>query len=208
MESREIFSPCWVFCAVIFLSWGVLFSGTIATFCDPAADGDTPLFTIDLVGDTISGGWQDGLILDVAFSGNIYENVLLSMTDVSYSGDINGGVTGEGTIRFFEEGVDPQLSEPLIRIDFDSAYVSYISFGGINHPLFGTDGVVITGSEIGGVLTEETSFSFGFANIEAIDGCDGFTATAAFTSSALPEPASVALLAVGGLIVWRKIRRR
>jgi len=52
------------------------------------------------------------------------------------------------------------------------------------------------------------SFSFSFVNQMPLNGNpnDGYTATASFTSSAVPEPATMCLLALGGLAVL--IRRR
>jgi hypothetical protein len=74
---------------------------------------------------------------------------------------------------------------------------------------FFADGVVIIGSQISGTLTNE-SFSFSFGSLEPIGGDwgNGYTATAAFTSSATaPEPATIALFAIGGLITLTRKKR-
>ncbi len=169
---------------------------TIATFADPAADGSTPLFTVDLVGDLITGGW-DGLTLEIPYSGNTYNDVLFTMTDVTYLGGLSGGDTGGGTIKFF--GVDP--INPLIQIDFDSAHVTPFGFGAMLY----FDNVTISGSEIGGSLGGG-SFAFGFGNQTPLSGDwnNGYTATASFTSSAIPEPATIILLGTAGIWVFRR----
>ncbi|MHC4719724.1 MAG: hypothetical protein ACYSYT_04520 [Planctomycetota bacterium] len=54
---------------------------TIATFGDPAVDGTTPLFEINLTSNTITGGWDDsqtGLDLDVVYSGHMFHDAELS----------------------------------------------------------------------------------------------------------------------------------
>jgi len=179
---------------------------TIATFDDPAADSTTPLFTVDLNNDLITGGWTDlqtGLDLDVVYSGNPFPDAFFTMTSVSYTGDIAGGSTGGGTIKFFADGQSTGTT-PLIRIDFNSAAISPIGFGGLE--LFALNDVTISGSEIGGGTLTNEAFSFSFANQVMLPGDDGYTATAAFTSSAVPEPATLALLGIGALATL--IRRR
>jgi len=75
---------------------------------------------------------------------------------------------------------------------------------GANEVLFTAANVRITGSEITGTLSQE-QFSFSFANTAPLpEGHNGFTATAAFTSSAVPEPATIALLTLGGLVLFKR----
>ncbi|MBI5864061.1 MAG: PEP-CTERM sorting domain-containing protein, partial [Planctomycetes bacterium] len=50
-------------------------------------------------------------------------------------------------------------------------------------------------------LSQE-AFAFSFAN--PVGTPENYTATASFTSSAIPEPASIALLAIGGLLALRR----
>lgn len=182
---------------------------TIATFADPAADGSSPLFTVDLINDLITGGWSDaqtGLTLQIPYSGNTYANAFFTMTDVSYSGDITGGNTGGGTIKFFADGQDTGTT-PLLQIDFVSGHVSPFGFGAMD--MFYLDGVTITGSEIIGSMTDET-FSFSLGNLSPLGGNwnNGYTATAAFTSSAeTPEPATILLLGSAGVFIFTRKKR-
>lgn len=183
---------------------------TIATFADPAVNESMPLFTIDLVNDLITGGWADtktGLSLTIPYSGNTYTNAFFTMTDVNYYGDIMGGETEGGTIKFFADGQDTS-SAALIQIDFEKAYLTPFGFG-TTAPFFFIDVVTITGSEIIGSLTDE-SFIFGFANHVPLSGDwnKGCTATASFTSSAsvVPEPATIMLL--GTASIWVFVRKK
>ena len=181
---------------------------TIATFDDPAMDSSTPLFTVDLNNDEITGGWADsqtGLDLDVVYSGHTFSDAFFTMTPVSYTGGLMGGPTGGGIIKFFENNQDIITDPtPLIQIEFDSATLSPTSFGGVE--LFGND-VEISGSEIGGATLTDEAFAFSFANQVLLPEEGGFTATSAFTSSAVPEPVTVCLLGFGSLSLILRRRR-
>jgi len=166
------------------------------------------LFTVDLTNDLITGGWTDsqtGLDLDVVYSGNLFPDAFFTMTSVSYTGDIAGGSTGGGTIKFFADGQSTGTT-PLIRIDFGSASISPIGLGG----LFSFNSVNISGSEIGAATLTDEAFSFGFANQVALygDWSNGYTATAAFTSSAVPEPATIFLLGIGAALMTLTRKKR
>jgi len=185
---------------------------TIATFDDPAKDSNTPLFTVEFF-NRITGGWPDsktGLDLDVIYTGNTFLDAFFTMTDltgvagtgISYLHGIGGGPTGGGIIKFFADN-QSTATTPLIQIDFDSANLSPIGFGGVE--LFGND-VVISGSEIGGATLTDEAFAFSFAN-QVIWPEESFTATSAFTSSAVPEPATVTLLGLSSLSLILRRRR-
>jgi len=181
-------------------------TSTIATFDDPAADSSTPLFTVDLNNDEITGGWADsqtGLDLDVVYTGNTFLDAFFTMTPVSYTGGLMGGPTGGGIVKFFADGQSTSTT-PLLQINFDSATLLPASFGGVE--LFGND-VEISGSEIGGATLTDEAFAFSFANQVLLPDEVGFTATSAFTSSAVPEPATVALLGFGSLSLILRRRR-
>ena len=193
--------------AVMLIMVSSVSAGTIATFGDPAADENSPLFQIDLASDLITGGWDDSqtnLNLEVIYSGNTFQDAFFTMTGITYNGGLSGGDTGGGTFKFFADNTaNPATAAPIIQIDFDSAYVTTSGLGGLD--LFRADNVIITGTEIDQLLHEE-SFAFSFANqVELPSG--GFTATAAFTSSAsVPEPTTLLMLSLGGLAFWRKRR--
>jgi hypothetical protein len=191
-----------------------VFGGTIATFSDPALSATTPLFTVNDVTKTVSGGWLDsqtGLDLQVVLTGNTFNNAFFTMTPLSYTGSLNYAVTGAGTIRFFADNADPLSATPILQIDFDNANITFGGLGGDN--LFSSNGVKFSGSEIGSLSLSEEVFAFSFANLKALNPASpklGYSATAAFTSSAIvPEPATLAILGLGSitLIPRRKFIR-
>ena len=185
--------------------------GTLATFSDPSG-GSVPLFNIDLTANQITGGWSDaltGLDLEIIWTGDTYEDAFFVLPQpIPYTGDITGGQTGLGAIEFYADGADPQSEEPLLKMVFQSAYLSSIyGIGATN--LFQADNVEITGSVIKQPLSEE-QFSFSFANARPLNGDwnNGFSATASLTSSAVPEPLSLSLLAAGSLLALRRKKTR
>ncbi|MHB0946250.1 MAG: SUMF1/EgtB/PvdO family nonheme iron enzyme, partial [Sedimentisphaerales bacterium] len=158
---------------------------TIATFADPSWDSNNPLFTVAFIHNSLTGGWSDdkvGLTLQIPYNGNTFSDAWFDMTPVSID---SLGNTGSGTIRFFEDGALP-TSTPLVQIDFPSGFVSRFGFGA--DELFVASSVTITGSQITDMLSEE-QYAFSFQNKKILPGStnlnDGFTATAAFTSSAM-----------------------
>lgn len=159
-------------------------SETVATFNDPAADATTPLFILD--GNTFTGGWEDGgLDLIAPLISTTYQDVIFEMTPLVWDGDT--GLSG-GTIWFYE-GVDL-----VFQIDFLSASLFAPFVFGASE--FAAQDVTFSGPATGGLPLSQEEFSFSFANTVLTD--TGATWTAAFTSSAIPEPSSLALL-VGGL---------
>ena len=195
---------------------------TVATSGDPSENSLNPLFTADFRAGTmkLTGGWADtktGLTLEVPYSDHTIANrtafsdAWFKMDDViiTSTGTLAGlgtyGLTGPGTINFYAHGT---TANPLVTINFQSSFVSGFGFSADNAE--NLNGVKISGSEISGTLSEER-FSFAFANnknLTPIRAADGFTATASFTSSAIPEPSTLILLGMGTLAVagwlWRK----
>jgi hypothetical protein len=176
---------------------------TVATFDDPAVDDTTPLFTVNFTAMTLNGRWSDaqiGLLLHVPYSGHTFTDAWFSMTEVQIINTF--GDTGSGEINFYANNTS---TDPLITLNFGSGYVDYYNFGA--DAIFVTNNVTITGSEITGDLSEE-QFAFSFANLAKLpdhtEWTDGFTATAAFTSSAVPEPATICMLGLGVLSLIRK----
>ena len=179
---------------------------TIGTFADPALDGSTPLFTIDLNADLVTGGWGDsqtGLNLDLL--GTVHNDAWFSMSPLVYTSPLFTGQTGPGTILFFADGTN---SNPLLQIDFASAQISVGNLAGDN--IFSANSVVMTVGPGGPtVYTQEASFAFSFANQIPIKASPtapptGFTTTAAFTSSAVPEPAVALMLLLGAALAIRR----
>ncbi|MDD5063787.1 MAG: PEP-CTERM sorting domain-containing protein [Phycisphaerae bacterium] len=214
------------FLSVEFIPANAKASLTIATFADPSRNSNNPLFTVDFTQMKFTGGWDDektGLTLEIPYSdytienGTAFENVWFEMTDVNIT-DIDViwgqkfGQTGSGVISFYEDDTN---TDPLVVIEFDSGLVWQQSFGG--DEIFVAENVTITGSKITGTLSEE-QFTFGFANQAKLPGPtdwnDGFTATAAFTSSAVstsapaPEPATICLLGLGALSLLRSRKKK
>lgn len=198
---------------LLVLSIGFIFvdakAALVATFGDPGNTAATPMFTVDFrpAQNKLTGGWaygNTGLTLEF-YNGHNFENVWFEMTDVPlFSAP---GNTGGGEINFYENG---STTGPLLTIIFESGYVDYGNFGA--NVIFDADGVEFSGSEIiPGTFSEEQYFSFGFVNKtylpDSTDWNDGFiAATAAFTSSAIPEPTTICLLGFGALTFLRRRR--
>ena len=136
---------------------------------------------------------------------------ILSTTTIS--GVCKFGHVGSGTINFYANNTS---ISPLVSIEFESGLVSRYDFSGSDETPDGdiiAENVTITGSAIPYTLSEE-QFSFSFANVAKLQGHnslnDGFTATAAFTSSAIeivnqtPEPATICILGFGALSLIRR----
>jgi hypothetical protein len=177
---------------------------TIATFEDPSGSGADPLFTIDSDNGNIDGGWGDsktGLNLNIVDPGVVYNDAWFTMSTLTYGGGYSG-TTGAGTVKFYADG-DASTATPILEIDFSSAYLNP---GGLaaQELFFAGASIVISGVDITDQLTDE-AFSFGFANQVLTPENNGFTATAAFTSSAavVPEPMTICLLGLGGLLIRR-----
>jgi len=135
------------------------------------------------------------LTLQTPGAGGIdYTDATFSMGAVTVNPD--NSTTG-GTIEFFASN-----SDPLFTIAFDSGTLNKnVGFGATD---FIAQGVSISGPIIPFALMDE-AFAFSFANQFAT--ANGFTATADFTSSATPEPASLCLTALGTAFVMRRRRR-
>jgi hypothetical protein len=201
---------------------------TVATFGDPSLISTNPLFTVDFRHKQmkLTGGWPDsqiGLTLEIPYSGytiangNAFTNAWFEMSEVEIMHAHRHrhrtfSKTGPGEINFYRDG---DSENPLVAIDFESGSVSRYGFGA--DEIFVANNVTITGSEITGTFSEEM-FSFSFANLARLPGStnwnNGFTATAAFTSSAslsesaVPEPATVGLLGLGALSLLRRKRSK
>lgn len=157
---------------------------TIATFNDPSPSSLSPLFLFDAATNQLSGGWGfDGLTLETI--GGVFEDATFSLTALPGAG---AGAVGAGTIEFRDSGDDV-----IFTMAFDSAFLSIDTFGATEFNA--SNDVVFTGSILPFAVQAE-SFSFAFANQVAVGGEGGYSATAAFTSSAevIPEPTTLVML--------------
>lgn len=172
---------------------------TIATFADPS-DGTRPVFTFTSDGTTgvLSGGWSDaGLRLECpGLNGDPeYPDAKFSMERVRatrLSRELWS--LGSGVIDFFDKS-----DQFLFRIEFGSGLLlTPQGFGGSD---FSENGVRFSGPIVPDGLFDE-AFSFSFAN--PIGDFENYTVTSSFTSSAVPEPASLSVLLIGALGALRR----
>ena len=183
-------------------------SETIATFADPSRSSGKPLFKVDFTLRQITGEWGDnktGLTLRIPYSGHTFTDAWFKM-DLVHITSVSGmsGQIGEGVINFYANGTSV---DPLLIVSFAGGSVSRYGSGADERLI--TNNVTITGSEIAGTLSQE-QFSFSFANPAKLLGStnwnDGFTATAAFASSAIEivEPTTICILGLGSLCLVRR----
>lgn len=177
-------------------------SFTFATFSDPALSSATPMFAWDSSANTLEGSWNlSGLnMLTPGFTGGGQVNNAQMMFDkVSLTPIINGSFykMGAGRIRFYTS----DINNPFLTITFNSG--SFLSPFSSGATYLNTDGVAFSGPNVPLGLSDE-QFAFSFANPDPVGSITHYTA--AFTSSAVPEP--VTLVAAGAGLVALVRRRR
>ena len=182
-------------------------SFTVGTFADPAAGSWENFFEYNRLSSntvTLEGAWQtDGLHLltpgiaapdqfNARFElRNAQDGTVLTFIDASNNGDYR---SGPGYVRFFDAG-----NSTILRIDFD---VSQLTNGGFTAGNFAGTNANMSGPIVEPGWSDE-QFAFAFANLNVIDS-NTFTWSGSFTSSAVPEPATVVALALGGVAVLRR----
>lgn len=178
------------------LAAGAAQASTFATFADPTSGPVPAMFT--LTGNVLNAGWSGtGLtLLTPGSAAPDYADVTWVMTPLNRITPGPFSQFSGGNIQFFDN-----TATMIFRIDFASSFLAEpISFGATD--LIGQN-VVFSGPIVAGPLAQE-SFAFSFAN--QVITQDGMTATAAFTSSAVPTPGALALVGASGLIAARRRR--
>ena len=173
----------------------------LASFSDPTgAQGAPPLFTYSAVDDTLTGAWT-GTGMTLQAGAAEFANVTFQMDMVDVLSPTLPALLGAGEINFFY--TNPTV--PILTIAFvaNAAQLANVAFGASE--VFVPDSVTFTGHpDIVSPGLYQESFAFAFANQTVTDGEGSFTATAAFVSSALPEPGSLMLLLAGVAVVFRR----
>lgn len=175
-------------------------SFTLATFADPATSAATPLFTFDTANNKLAGGWSlPGLLLDTPgfIGGGQVPNATFTMTTLDLTPVVPGIYTTSGGQIVFQDS----SSTVVLTIDFDAAI--FVDAGQFGASTFNLHDVQFSGPNVPSGLSDE-QFSFALANpAQPCPDCKTFTAS--FTSSAVPEPASLVALGLGlGALIRRR----
>lgn len=173
---------------------GVGRAETIATFADPTISGDPPLFELDDLAGTLNGGWSNpGLELIMPCTSKTYPDATFEMTELTWIQPYVS-LTG-GTLKFHDN-----TNALVLQIEFDGAVYHGAGFGA---SVLTLNQVTITGPSLPANL-EDAAFAFAFANPK-VNG-NRHTWSASFTSSAIPEPGSLLLLAGSPILLFRRTR--
>lgn len=175
---------------------------TIATFADPASGSATPMFRYNATLGTIRADWlTNGLTLEHPgfIGGGSTADVKMRMNPLTLTAVIPGAVftSNAGAINFWTTSE----ASPIFTITFSSAVFTFpVSLGSAD---FQANNVAFSGPNVPSGLSQE-QFGFSFANVVPTQSGNGYTMSSSFTSSAVPEPASLAVLGLGLLAIRRK----
>lgn len=184
-------------------------SFTVGTFADPAGTSAQNFFRYTRLSSTtsfIEGAWlTDGLHL---FTPGIpapdQMNVRFEIRDASNQLGLDVSWNGveylseAGYVRFFDSS-----NATVLRMDFDAALLggTGLSAG------FGSGTNVTMSGPLGDPSWTQEHFSFAFTNFNPISNSE-LTMSSAFTSSAVPEPISIATLGLGVVALIRRRRNK
>ena len=179
-------------------------SSTIATFQDPAVSSDTPLFFFNTATNILTGSWTGpGLNLHTPgfVGGGTVSNAKMQMDPVAFTPVGSTGIFtgGAGQVKFYTNDVN----NPFFVINFTGATLfNPLNFGASE---FAGSSVSFSGTNVPAGLTSE-QFSFALAN-PRVGQEGGLLYTASFTSSAVPEPATMTALALGAAAMLRRRKK-
>lgn len=188
-----------LFGAIFIVAGASAQSFTVGAHSDPSPSAAAPVFTITDF--TVSGSWlQPGLSLSIQAPGAVatYNSVNFQFGPVSRSGNN----LGAGSALYYTN----DINNPLFSITWQSGFIVEPFLAGAS--FFTASGVNFGGSAIAALNPAGWSnqqFTYSFANPGGIGGPER-TYTASMTSSAVPEPATMTVLALAALVAARRRR--
>lgn len=188
-----------LFGAIFIVAGASAQSFTVGAHSDPSPSGAAPVFNVTDF--TVSGSWlQPGLTLSIQAPGAVatYSDVNFRFGPVSRSGN----TLGAGSALYYTN----DINNPLFSITWQSGFIVEPFLAGAS--FFTASGVNFGGSAIAALNPAGWSnqqFTYSFANPGGIGGPER-TYTASMTSSAVPEPATMTVLALAALAAARRRR--